>query len=121
MPHVTTPAMARTRAIAHALKPAEWGRMGVMTLVILALNGFGWAVYIFAVMPHDFHYQKLGVGLGVAFTAWTLGARHAFDADHISAIDNVTRKFMAEGKRPLATGCSAPWSTPTRPTRPSAG
>ena len=42
--------------------------------------------------------------LGVAFTAWTLGARHAFDADHISAIDNTTRKLMADGKRPLGTG-----------------
>ena len=101
---MSTALAARSRAISRALKPAEWGRMGVMTLVILALNGFGWAVYILAVMPHDFHYQKLGVGLGVAFTAWTLGARHAFDADHISAIDNVTRKFMSEGKRPLATG-----------------
>jgi nickel/cobalt transporter (NiCoT) family protein len=46
----------------------------------------------------------LGLGLGVALTAWTLGARHAFDADHISAIDNTTRKLMADGKRPLATG-----------------
>ncbi|QMU80253.1 HoxN/HupN/NixA family nickel/cobalt transporter [Streptacidiphilus sp. PB12-B1b] len=75
-----------------------------MTLVILALNGFGWGIFIFTVLPHHFHYQKLGVGLGVAFTAWTLGARHAFDADHISAIDNVTRKLMAEKKRPLGTG-----------------
>jgi high-affinity nickel-transport protein len=103
MPHVTAASTPRIR-LAHALKPAEWGRMGVMTLVILALNGFGWGVYVFAVMPHDFHYQKLGVGLGVAFTAWTLGARHAFDADHISAIDNVTRKLMSEGRRPLGTG-----------------
>ena len=96
--------IAKSRAIAHSLHPSEWGRLGVMTLVILALNGFGWGVFIFAVLPHNFHYDKLGVGLGVAFTAWTLGARHAFDADHISAIDNVTRKFMAEDKRPLATG-----------------
>jgi high-affinity nickel-transport protein len=103
MPHVTTLAV-RTRTIVHALSPAEWGRMGVMTLVILALNGFGWGIFILTVLPHHFHYQKLGVGLGVAFTAWTLGVRHAFDADHISAIDNVTRKFMAEGKRPLSTG-----------------
>ncbi len=42
------------------------------------------------------------VGLGV--TAYTLGLRHAFDADHISAIDNTTRKFMAEGQRPLSVG-----------------
>lgn len=75
-----------------------------MALVILALNGFGWGLFVLAVLPHQFHYAKLGAGLGVAFTAWTLGARHAFDADHISAIDNVTRKFMADGKRPLATG-----------------
>jgi nickel/cobalt transporter (NiCoT) family protein len=95
---------ARSRSIVHALHPAEWGRLGMMTLVILSLNGFGWGVFVLAVLPRHFHYDGLGVGLGVAFTAWTLGARHAFDADHISAIDNVTRKFMADGKRPLATG-----------------
>jgi nickel/cobalt transporter (NiCoT) family protein len=75
-----------------------------MAAVVLALNGSGWGIYVFAVLPHHFHYTKLGVGLGVAVTAWTLGARHAFDADHISAIDNVTRKLMSDGKRPLATG-----------------
>ena len=37
-------------------------------------------------------------------TAYTLGLRHAFDADHISAIDNTTRKLMQEGKRPLSVG-----------------
>ena len=37
-------------------------------------------------------------------TAYTLGLRHAFDADHIAAIDNTTRKLMAEGKRPLSVG-----------------
>ena len=37
-------------------------------------------------------------------TAYTLGLRHAFDADHISAIDNTTRKLMGEGKRPLSVG-----------------
>jgi high-affinity nickel-transport protein len=42
------------------------------------------------------------VGIGV--TAYTLGLRHAFDADHISAIDNTTRKLMSEGKRPLSVG-----------------
>jgi high-affinity nickel-transport protein len=48
--------------------------------------------------------RGLGVGLGVAITAWFLGFRHAFDADHISCIDNTTRKLMADGKRPLGTG-----------------
>jgi high-affinity nickel-transport protein len=43
-----------------------------------------------------------GVGLGV--TAYTLGMRHAFDADHISAIDNTTRKLLADGRRPVTVG-----------------
>ncbi len=53
------------------------------------------------------HYKGLGIGLSL--TAYTLGLRHAFDADHISAIDNTTRKVMGErhgtGKpRPLSFG-----------------
>ena len=48
---------------------------------------------------------KTGVfGVGLGITAYTLGLRHAFDADHISAIDNTTRKLMADGKRPLGVG-----------------
>jgi high-affinity nickel-transport protein len=96
--------LARMRGFPHALTPREWARLGLIGLIVLAINGFGWAIYVFTVMPHHFAYAKLGVGLGVAVTAWTLGARHAFDADHISAIDNTTRKFMAEGQRPLTTG-----------------
>ena len=41
---------------------------------------------------------------GSGITAYTLGMRHAFDADHIGAIDNVTRKLMNEGQRPLSVG-----------------
>ena len=41
---------------------------------------------------------------GVGITAYTLGLRHAFDADHIGAIDNTTRKLMADGQRPLSVG-----------------
>jgi high-affinity nickel-transport protein len=87
-----------------ALSPAEWARFGAMGAVSVALNGLGWGIFVFAIQPHHFHYKGLGIGLGVALTAWTLGARHAFDADHISAIDNTTRKLMADGERPLGTG-----------------
>jgi nickel/cobalt transporter (NiCoT) family protein len=86
------------------LHPAERARLASMAAVIFLLNACGWAIFVFTVMPHNFHYARLGVGLGVAVTAWTLGLRHAFDADHLSAIDNVTRKLMADGQRPLATG-----------------
>src|SRR5271154_1458450 len=42
--------------------------------------------------------------LGTAFLAYTFGLRHAVDADHIAAIDNVTRKLMQEGQRPVGVG-----------------
>jgi nickel/cobalt transporter (NiCoT) family protein len=90
--------------VSRDLTRSEWGRLSGMGLVILVLNVGGWGVFAFAIAPRHFQFKGLGLGLGVALTAWTLGARHAFDADHISAIDNTTRKLMADGKRPLGTG-----------------
>jgi high-affinity nickel-transport protein len=101
---------ARIRKARTALTGGEWGRLALMYLFILAINAAGWIIYVGYVMPHHFNYQGeggtsgLGVGLGVAITAWFLGFRHAFDADHISCIDNTTRKLMADGKRPLGSG-----------------
>jgi high-affinity nickel-transport protein len=86
------------------LTGAEKRHAGAMLATIAALNAAGWAIFAVAIRPHHFRYTGLGVGMGVAFTAWTLGCRHAFDADHIAAIDNSTRKLMADGKRPLGTG-----------------
>jgi high-affinity nickel-transport protein len=71
---------------------------------IALLHVVGWGVFVVAVLPHHLRYAGLGVGLGLGVTAYTLGVRHAFDADHISAIDNVTRRLMTERGRPLATG-----------------
>ncbi len=87
-----------------ALGAAEKRRAGYILLTIAALNVAGWGIFAIAILPHHFRYSGLGIGIGVAFTAWTLGCRHAFDADHIAAIDNSTRKLMADGKRPLGTG-----------------
>lgn len=75
-----------------------------MAASLLALNLLGWGTYVLAILPRHFHYKALGAGLGGALTAWTLGFRHAFDADHIAAIDNCTRKLIADGKRPLGSG-----------------
>jgi high-affinity nickel-transport protein len=101
---------SRLRQLGADLSGREWARLAAMFAFILAINAAGWGIYVLAVMPHHFNYQGeggsrgLGVGLGVAITAWFLGFRHAFDADHISCIDNTTRKLMADGKRPLGTG-----------------
>ena len=83
-----------------ALTPREWTRVGAMAGFIVTLYVLGWGIFIVAIVPQ--HFKLLGIG--VAITAYTLGLRHAFDADHISAIDNTTRKLMAEGKRPLSRG-----------------
>jgi nickel/cobalt transporter (NiCoT) family protein len=95
-----------------ALAVREWARLTAMFAVIFAVNALGWGIFVLYVMPHHFDYRGegdskgLGVGIGVAITAWLLGFRHAFDADHISCIDNTTRKLMADGKRPLGSGFS---------------
>ena len=65
--------------------------------VLLVFNGAAWLWAIVA-------FRHFPVLLGTAFLAYSLGLRHAVDADHIAAIDNVTRKFMQEGKRPVAVG-----------------
>jgi nickel/cobalt transporter (NiCoT) family protein len=101
---------SRLQQLGADLSGREWARLAAMFAFILAINTAGWGIYVLAVMPHHFNYQGeggsrgLGVGLGVAITAWFLGFRHAFDADHISCIDNTTRKLMADGKRPLGSG-----------------
>jgi high-affinity nickel-transport protein len=65
---------------------------------ILAI--FNVAAWVWALMTFR-HYPVL---LGTAMLAYSFGLRHAVDADHIAAIDNVTRKLMQEGKRPIAVG-----------------
>ncbi|HVV09193.1 HoxN/HupN/NixA family nickel/cobalt transporter [Amycolatopsis sp.] len=83
----------------------DWILIAAMAAFVLALNVLGWGVLAFFVVPEHYaigNSRIFGVGLGV--TAFTLGIRHAFDADHIAAIDNTTRKLMAEGKRPLTVG-----------------
>ncbi len=86
--------------IVKALTPSERRSTSLMFLIIAVLHIIGFGVFIALVVPS--HYK--GLGIGVAGLAYTLGLRHAFDADHISAIDNTTRKLMNEGRRPLSIG-----------------
>jgi high-affinity nickel-transport protein len=97
--------VSRWMRIRAALTPAEWRRAGLLATVIVGLHAVGFFILLALVVPHDYSLGTQGVfGLGVGVTAYTLGLRHAFDADHISAIDNTTRKLMAEGQRPLSVG-----------------
>ncbi|HEY2657274.1 MAG TPA: HoxN/HupN/NixA family nickel/cobalt transporter [Solirubrobacteraceae bacterium] len=93
------------RAFWASLDGSQRRTLVMMISVVAALHVLGFVTLITVVAPN--HYD-LGVSgaftVGIGVTAYTLGMRHAFDADHISAIDNTTRKLMSEGKRPLSVG-----------------
>ena len=73
------------------------GKITGMFAVLIGANVLAWVWALIAF--HDYP-----VLVGTAFLAYTFGLRHAVDADHIAAIDNVTRKLMQEGKRPISVG-----------------
>ena len=97
--------MSRFARVQAALTPEEWRRAAVLAAVIVGLHVVGFFLLLALVVPNDYSLAGGGVfGVGLGITAYTLGLRHAFDADHIAAIDNTTRKLMAEGQRPLSVG-----------------
>ncbi|WP_282806927.1 HoxN/HupN/NixA family nickel/cobalt transporter [Hafnia alvei] len=73
-------------------------RRAILLLVgLLVVNGLAWA-WAFV------EFKDNAVLMGMALLAYSFGLRHAVDADHIAAIDNVTRKLMQQGKTPIAVG-----------------
>jgi nickel/cobalt transporter (NiCoT) family protein len=96
---------SRLARIRSALTAAEWRRVGWMAAVIAGLHLVGFFLLFAVVVPHHLELGSAGVfGVGIGITAYMLGMRHAFDADHIGAIDNTTRKLMTDGQRPLSVG-----------------
>lgn len=81
-------------------------RRGVvgMALVILVLHALGWGALLLFVVPGRYIVDGAVFGVGLGITAYTLGMRHAFDVDHIAAIDSTTRKLVADGRKPLSVG-----------------
>src|SRR6476620_10850401 len=72
---------------------------------IAAMGGFVLALHVFGVAPQHITLGSAGVfGVGLGVTAYLLGVRHAFDADHIAVIDNTTRKLVGEGSWSLSAG-----------------
>jgi high-affinity nickel-transport protein len=100
-----TAPLNRMRRLRRALTPAEWRRVAALAAAVGGLHAVGFFILLVLVAPR--HLSLGGAGaftVGLGLTAYTLGLRHAFDVDHIAAIDNTTRKLMAEGKRPLSVG-----------------
>src|SRR5579872_3733802 len=79
------------------LTGAEWLRLSGFGGAVVLLHLAGWGLFLF--------YARHSAALaGLGTLAYTFGLRHAFDADHIAAIDNTTRKFLSDGKRSLGVG-----------------
>src|SRR3989440_11514008 len=83
--------------VARSFAPAERRRLGAFLGGVVTLHVLGWGALFAYGLSHPAFLALGGV-------AYTFGLRHAFDADHISAIDNTTRKLLQDGKRPLGTG-----------------
>src|SRR5579875_124074 len=86
------------QSVAAAFDPGERRRLGVFLGVTVLLHVVGWGLLLIYVAPR---YPAM---LGLGGLAYTFGLRHAFDADHISAIDNTTRKLLQDGKKPMGVG-----------------
>jgi high-affinity nickel-transport protein len=88
-----------------SLTRTDWTVVGAMFGFILLLHVVGWGVLAGIIAPQNLQLADgTGFGIVLGVTAYLLGMRHAFDADHIAAIDNTTRKLVAENKKPLSVG-----------------
>jgi high-affinity nickel-transport protein len=105
------PRTSRVAAFRASLDRAERGSLAAMAAVVVLLHVVGFGILFGFVAPS---HLSLGdgkvVGVGVGLLAYSFGMRHAFDADHIAAVDNTTRKLLADraatgrGRRPLSVG-----------------
>ncbi|MGH2937654.1 MAG: HoxN/HupN/NixA family nickel/cobalt transporter [Solirubrobacterales bacterium] len=99
------PVLTRWQRVRGGLDAGQWRTVFGMAAVVLGLHVVGFVLLFAVVAPNDYTLGASGAfTVGIGFTAYTLGMRHAFDADHISAIDNTTRKLMNEGRRPMSVG-----------------
>ncbi len=85
------------QVLARSLDRGERIRLGGFYGAIALMHLLGWGL----LLAESSQYSAL---LGLGGLAYSFGMRHAFDADHISAIDNTTRKLLQEGKRPIGVG-----------------
>src|SRR5664279_3525772 len=113
MTNVDTAAEASTFAqFKRSLTREDWRSLSGMTGFIVLLHVVGLAILFGLVVPNHYHlggdHPVFNVGVGVL--AYTFGLRHAFDADHIAAVDNTTRKLLADNttngntRKPLSVG-----------------
>jgi nickel/cobalt transporter (NiCoT) family protein len=100
-----TDQISRWARVKGGLTLGQWRTVAAMFAVIAALHLVGFGLLFVVIAPRHLALGDSGVfTVGLGLTAYTLGLRHAFDADHIAAIDNTTRKLMTDGQRPVSVG-----------------
>jgi high-affinity nickel-transport protein len=104
MAAITSESTALRHRVRASFSPREWRSMYSMFGFIVLLHIAGFTLLIIASSQRYGAGSGKVLGIGTGILAYSLGMRHAFDADHIAAIDNTTRKFMSEGKRPMSVG-----------------
>ncbi len=82
----------------------DWWQAAGLLGVIAAMHAVAFGILFGVVGPAHYHLGTKVFGVGLGITAYTYGLRHAFDADHIAAIDNTTRKLRGDNKRPKSVG-----------------
>src|SRR5438045_7992977 len=85
------------QAFSQSFDRGERVRLGLFYGAIALMHVVGWGLLLSVASQ----YPAL---IGLGGLAYSFGLRHAFDADHISAIDNTTRKLLQQGKRPVGVG-----------------
>jgi high-affinity nickel-transport protein len=105
MTRLAAPLVADAPVRGRAWNRSDRASLAGMAGFVLSLNVVGWGVLLVFVAPRSFTLGDQGVfGVGLGVTAFLLGVRHAFDADHIAAIDNTTRKLVGENRPALGVG-----------------
>ncbi|HWD23837.1 MAG TPA: hypothetical protein VG368_00070, partial [Acidimicrobiales bacterium] len=92
---IDAPNDSRVHAGEHGLTRAEWGQIVGMIASIAALYFTGFGMLVVGSAHHVTLGRTAAFGVGTGILALSLGMRHAFDADHISAIDNTIRKLLS--------------------------
>ena len=96
-PVVASPTANVFRRMVRSWTRHDWWQFAGLVAAIAVLHLIGFGTLLVLIAPHHYQVGTQVFGIGLGLTAYTFGLRHAFDADHIAAIDNTTRKLTADG------------------------
>jgi len=103
-PRAASPPVGIVRTMIMTWTRRDWLEVAALLGFIALMHVVAFGVLFAVVGPAHYRLGTKVFGIGLGLTAYTYGLRHAFDADHIAAIDNTTRKLRGDGRRPKSVG-----------------